>query len=87
MQSSKLIDPLDEALGLALRAARKEAGLTQRQVAGALGWHNANITWIEKGRNRIKATDLIRICRFIGITPGEVVDAADLGAVQREAKP
>jgi transcriptional regulator with XRE-family HTH domain len=50
-----------------LREARKEAGLTQTQVAAKFGSHASFVSKIESGERRIDVIELAEFCRVYGI--------------------
>jgi len=52
---------------------RKRAGLTQRQLAGAVGREQNYIARIETGQRRVDLVELIQICRACGADPEEEV--------------
>ena len=54
-------------IGIRLKAARKHAGLTQWQLAEALGLeHRQTVASIEAGERRLTADELIRACAALG---------------------
>lgn len=55
-----------EALCEALIAARKEAGLTQADLASKLKCHQSFVARIESGERRIDVIELIVLSRAIG---------------------
>ncbi len=55
-------------LRFALRAAREEKGLTQRQVATALDWSMAKVNRIEAGEVTVSVTDLQALLRLLDVT-------------------
>ncbi|MEU7043321.1 helix-turn-helix transcriptional regulator [Streptomyces varsoviensis] len=57
-------------LGAELRRQRETAGLTSRQAATAVGWHQSKVSRIETGRSGVKPTDVVRL-----LDAYEVVDA------------
>src|SRR5690606_34184664 len=60
-------------LRLALRAAREEQGLTQRQLAKALDWSMAKVNRIEAGEVSISVTDLQALLRLLKVTDPETI--------------
>jgi transcriptional regulator with XRE-family HTH domain len=52
----------------ALRELRKEAGLTQTQVAAHFGTHASFISKCETGERRIDVVELAQFCRMYGTT-------------------
>src|SRR5690606_7035148 len=71
-------------LRLALRAAREEQGLTQRQVAKALDWSMAKVNRIEAGEVSISVTDLQALLRLPKVTTRETI--AELTEPPRAAR-
>lgn len=51
-----------EHLGARLRAARREAGLSQSEVGRALGYAPSLISALEAGDRRLKVDDLTKLC-------------------------
>jgi Zn-dependent peptidase ImmA (M78 family)/transcriptional regulator with XRE-family HTH domain len=60
--ADKLASVVSEAVGARLRRARTEAGLSQSQVARALGYAPSLISAFESGARRLKVDDLVRLC-------------------------
>lgn len=56
-----------------LRALRREAGLTQVQVAAALGVPQSFVSKYESGERRLDVIELSHIAQVIGVTLGEVL--------------
>ncbi len=50
---------------------RKAAGVTQWDVAKALKTDQSQVSKLERGERRLDIVDYVRICRVIGIDPGE----------------
>ena len=60
-----ILEQLDpRVLGGRLQDARKAAGLTQQQVADALGVARTTVVAIEKGERRISANELVRFAKI-----------------------
>lgn len=51
-----------------LRAVRKERGLTQAQLAEALGVEQSTVSKIERRERRLDVSELRRVCLVLGIT-------------------
>ncbi|MBQ1705450.1 MAG: helix-turn-helix transcriptional regulator [Clostridia bacterium] len=63
--------------GEQLRLARKNAGLTQKQLADAVGAkHNSVSNW-EKGQNQPDAETIQRLCRALKVEANHFFDAGD----------
>jgi HTH-type transcriptional regulator/antitoxin HipB len=54
-------------------SARKRAGLSQAQVARALGRHQPFIATLESGQRRIDVVELIELAEAIGFDPARVL--------------
>ena len=52
----------------ALREIRKEAGLTQAEVAARFGTHASFVSKCESGERRIDVVELGQFCRLYGTT-------------------
>ena len=55
--------------GEIIRRGRKEAGLTQRQLAGQLGVSNTSVSNWEKDLSRPDADTIARLCRILNLEP------------------
>lgn len=72
------------ALGQAIRAYRVAAGLTQEQLAEAVGLHPGFLGTVERGEKTISITNLVAICQALGVLPSALVTVLDL-AIQKPA--
>jgi transcriptional regulator with XRE-family HTH domain len=54
-------------LGQVIAAARRRKGLTQRQVAGALGVTQAWVSRLEQGKQRAWVGQVLRLMAYLGI--------------------
>jgi transcriptional regulator with XRE-family HTH domain len=70
MADSKNIDPIDVHLGGFLHWHRRLRGLTQKQLADAVGVSFQQIQKYEKGKNRISATCLWNLSQALEIPVG-----------------
>lgn len=52
-----------------LKEARLKAGLTQEEVAAALGYPQSYIAKIEGGERRLEVVEFIALCEVIDIKP------------------
>lgn len=59
---------------LKIRAARKERGMSQRDLARALGWAQSTLSRIERGERRLGVDQLIAIARALGVRPSDMMD-------------
>ena len=55
-----------EIVGLALKAIREEAGLTQRQLCAMLEREHSFVSKYEKGTRRVDVAEFYWICRTCG---------------------
>jgi transcriptional regulator with XRE-family HTH domain len=62
-----------------LIAARREAGLSQAQLAARLGKANSHVALIERGQRRVDSLELYRIALCLGAKP----EALFAGIAQR----
>lgn len=62
----------------ALRQARKNAGLTQVEVAQKLRNHNSYISKSEKGERRVDVVELVDLCQIYGITVSQLLQSCGL---------
>jgi len=65
-------------VGAAIRAKRKERGLSQEDLAFASGVERGNMGKIERGENNLSTLNLIRIAEAIGTTAAEILLDAGL---------
>lgn len=52
-----------------ITASRREANLTQEQLAARLGWHRSTIAKIEAGERRLDVAEFITIATALKIEP------------------
>lgn len=57
-----------------LKAERKRAGLTQQQVANALGVPQSYVAKYEGGERRLDVLEFIAVVRAVGADPAEMLD-------------
>lgn len=57
------------ALGQAIRAIRKKAGLSQEQLALDAGVDRAFISALERGQRNVTLTNLLKVCRTLDERP------------------
>jgi transcriptional regulator with XRE-family HTH domain len=67
--SRTLQSPKHEALRAFLVEKRKKAGLTQADVADALGRHQSFVATVESGQRRIDVVELLEFAGAIGFDP------------------
>jgi len=71
------IDPIDVQVGFNIRQIRKAQGLSQTALADALGVSFQQVQKYERGSNRVSASALWRVARFLKVTPGALFESAD----------
>jgi transcriptional regulator with XRE-family HTH domain len=62
-----------DVVGSRVRQFRRRAGLTQAALANEIGSDQASIANVEKGRRGISVTQLLRLCRVMGVSPSELL--------------
>ena len=62
-----------KAVGAALAAARKRAGLTQVQLATRLAKPQSFVSNYEKGQRRIDVLEMLRIAKAVKAEPQEIL--------------
>jgi len=67
--SVRSADKIDEAIGRRIRARRTELGLSQEQVAQAIGVSFQQLQKYEKGVNRVSASKLYALGQALKIPP------------------
>lgn len=70
-------DPTLVRLGAAVRARRLTLGLTQEALAERTDFHANYVGMIERGERNPVYTNVLRLARGLGCTPGALVDEAD----------
>jgi transcriptional regulator with XRE-family HTH domain len=59
----------------ALKKARKEKGITQAQLAEALGKPQSFIAKVESGERRLDVVEFVHLARLVGLEPAYVIDS------------
>ena len=67
------MEQLYREFGRALRARRKQAGLSQDDVAQRVGMSRTSITNIEQGRQHVSLHVLYDLAGAVGTTPGDLL--------------
>lgn len=57
-----------------LLAARTKSGLTQGEVAAALGYAQSTLSHIERGSRRLDLIELLDYCRVVKADPRDLLD-------------
>lgn len=52
---------------------RKDSGLSQQEVADAMGWPQSFIAKVEKRERRLDAVEFIKLAAAIGFDPAKVI--------------
>jgi transcriptional regulator with XRE-family HTH domain len=55
-------------IGARLRALRKERGMTQAELAAAVGTHFANISQVERGIRGLGIEQAMKLCAALGVS-------------------
>ncbi|MCS2158174.1 helix-turn-helix domain-containing protein [Scandinavium sp. H11S7] len=63
----------------ALKKARKENGITQAQLAEALGKPQSFIAKVESGERRLDVVEFVHLARLVGMEAEAIVRALALG--------
>ena len=61
-----------------LRDLREDRDLTQEQVGRLINKSQQGYNHIETGRAELKIEDLVKLCRFYGVTSDYVIGLSDL---------
>lgn len=72
-----LVEALYRAFGRALREAREQAQLTQRQVAERVGLTRTSVTNIERGNQHIALHQLFLLASAVGVEPTALLPSDD----------
>lgn len=65
-------------IGAAIRAKRKEAGISQEALAAISGVERSNMGKIERGENNLSLLNLIRITDALGCKAVDILAIANL---------
>ncbi|HVX92412.1 MAG TPA: helix-turn-helix transcriptional regulator [Xanthobacteraceae bacterium] len=71
-----------EVLRILLIERRKQAGLTQAQLAERLGsgWHQSTVASMENGQRKIDVLEFLKLSEVIGFDPADLLKT--LGSVK-----
>jgi transcriptional regulator with XRE-family HTH domain len=75
--SNKSPDPLDVALGVAIRVRRRMINMSQEQLAERCGVTFQQVQKYENGINRTSFSRLVQIARALGCRVADLVEAID----------
>lgn len=64
----------------ALKNARKARGITQAQLAEALGKPQSFIAKVENGERRLDVVEFVHLARLVGVDVGEVLQGIQSGS-------
>ncbi|QZI72797.1 helix-turn-helix domain-containing protein [Pseudomonas protegens] len=67
-----------QVLGAQLRQCRNNAGVTQDDIATAIGVDRRHYGRLESGQKKVSIARLIEICEFLKIDPGQLVTKISL---------
>jgi transcriptional regulator with XRE-family HTH domain len=70
--------PVDIHVGSVLRRKRKEADITQEELAEAVGITFQQVQKYEKGKNRISCSKLYEFAKFLGVDVSSFFDGLDV---------
>lgn len=70
-----MTDPIDIAVGDRIRQLRKARGITQTELASAIGLTFQQVQKYEKARNRISASKLAQIAKIFKVDVAELFEA------------
>ncbi|GJI93634.1 hypothetical protein RugamoR57_03520 [Duganella caerulea] len=65
------------AFGIVLRRLRKEAGLSQEQLALEAGVERNFVSLIERGVNQPSIRVIFKLCAALGVRPSSVIEAVE----------
>ena len=72
-------DDMNTRIGAWMRKKRKEARMSQQEVADRMGHTRTAVYYWENGKRTIYATNLLEFCKVMNIDPLEAVGAAFYG--------
>jgi transcriptional regulator with XRE-family HTH domain len=74
---SRAVTPYDVRLGLAVRTARRQAGMAQGELARRIGVASQQIQKYETAANRIAVSTLVDIAGALDTSPASLMGLAD----------
>lgn len=69
-EKEKILQEILESIGERIRARRLKKGMTQLDLANAVGCNQDNISRIESGKNNITIEYLFKIANSLGVSIG-----------------
>ena len=69
-----------KAVGRNLKRARKDAGLTQNEVAEKMLMTQQQYSRFENGVFELNYEQILSLCKLYGITPDDLFDMSDIGS-------
>jgi hypothetical protein len=78
-----MVSELATNLGRKIADVRREAGLTQAQLADAVGLERTGLSKIESGHRDVSALELARLARALGRSPGWFLDDRPPASLRR----
>ena len=63
-------------IGQRLRALRTERGMTQVELADAMGIHQTSLSQMERGIRGVGIKQILKICRALKVSPDRLLGAA-----------
>ncbi|MET0427658.1 MAG: helix-turn-helix transcriptional regulator [Microvirga sp.] len=63
-----------ERLRLLLKAGRKEAGLTQDQLAAKIGAYKSFVSKYERGERQLDVIEFVDVCVALELDPHDIVN-------------
>lgn len=76
-------DAVDVHVGHAIRARRKEVGISQEKLADAIGLTFQQVQKYERAANRVSCSVLVRIAKALDCGPAEFLPGNGIGAEPR----
>lgn len=82
-----LASPSHTVLRRLLVKARKDAQLTQQQVAAKLGLPQSYVSKYENGERKLDVIEFLALCDVLGISAAEAIEALRQGITTKLAPP
>lgn len=81
-----MVTPLDRAVGRTLRQVRRDAEVTQPELARRLGCSDGLVSLMETGNRRCSIDTMVRVCEICGVRPWEFMRGVDRYLKRPQAK-